>query len=289
MASSRKEAHRERLRKMMRTEKSLKCLHDNVSSNNPRSMPAPSLVWREQVSQWCYDVIDHLDASREAVYIAMNILDRYVVKCSATELMDKVQYEQAAITSLFLASKISTSLDLKMQDLLCLSRNALESRDIITTGKKILETLSFDRRILTPQSFVKIFLGLLPSSAKSRAITSWMDFSIYLVELSVCDGNFSYVSPSELAFASILVAMKKDREHIVNRKTFDCFAQVMLKESGIDFCSTGIRSLSVRLQNIYIGSQEFYLATSPNVIEEEEDVVRSTNQHLQTPEKAALR
>jgi hypothetical protein len=256
-------------------------LEGNIS--NSESTPAQNYVWRQQVSQWSYDVIDHLGAPRETVFVAMNILDRYIAKTSSEELMtNKMKYERAAITSFFLATRTSTPLDLKIPNLLCLSRSALQPRDILKEGRKILETISFENRILTPQRFVKTFLGLLPPTVNCLVITTWLELSIYLIEISVCDGNFSRVPPSQLAFGSILVAMKKCQEFRVDRKTFDIFAKAMLEVNGIDMCSTGLRSVCVRLQNIYSQSQESALTTSPNVIEDEEDTPAVSTPSVQT-------
>jgi hypothetical protein len=274
-------ASRDRLSQMIRSETSYRSVDDHILSNITNS-PVHNQVWREQVSQWCYDVVDHLDASRELVYTTMNILDRYVANTSSSSLMNKVEYERTAITSFFLALKISSSLEIKISELLSLSRSTLQSRDILLTGKRILETLSWDSEILTPQSFVKVFISLLPSTLDGRAVMSWFELSMYLVEISVCDGNFAHVPPSQIAFAAILVAMKKAMGHSADRVTFDSFVRDMREETCIEFCSAGIQSLCVRLQNIYSQSQE--CSQTPHVVEDEDnDLNQLSNQPQLTP------
>ena len=35
-------------------------------------------LWREQICEWCYLVVDHFDFGREAVSVTMSYLDRYL-------------------------------------------------------------------------------------------------------------------------------------------------------------------------------------------------------------------
>ena len=234
------------------------------------SLPLHNQAWREQVAQWCYDVVDHLDLNRDIVFVAMNILDRFVATTSQTR-MDKSEYERSAITSLFMATRISDSRSLKLTELLHLSESSLLPRDIITTAKIILQSLSWDHQIVTPRSFVIGFLGLLPSYVNRRAAMSWLESAFFLVELAVCDGNFSHVPASDIAYAAILVAMKRSQAFAVDEVTFGRFVTTMLQDTGISFRSAELESLCVRLQNSYFQSQESRNINGPNVVEEEDE------------------
>ncbi|CAJ1958746.1 unnamed protein product [Cylindrotheca closterium] len=228
-------------------------------------------VWREQVAQWCYDVVDHLDASREAVYVAMNVLDRYIAETSSSAAMDKVEYEKIAITAFFLALRITNSVEIRIPEILSLSRSSIQPQDIISTGSRILECLTWSNRILTPHSFLKAFMGLRSQSLNPSTVTSWLDLAVYLVEISVCDGEFSQTAASQLAMAAIIVAMKKSGDYDENKKQCDSLVRDIFEHASIDPCSTSLRSLCVRLQNIYNQSQESPQANSPHVIEAEDD------------------
>lgn len=275
--SSRKDTTIDRLSKMMKSETSCRSVDDHIAFNIT-SNPGHNNVWREQVSQWCYDVVDHLNASREVVYTTMNILDRYVAKSSHCTFMNKVEYERTAITAFFLALRISSEPEIKISQLLSLSRSTLQPRDVLMTGTKILEALNWDNKSLPPQAFVKVLITLLPSSLPAMAIMSWFELAMYLVEISVCDGNFSHVPSSQIAFASILVAMKKATSHQADRKTFDSFVRDMQEQASIDFCSAGMQSLCVRLQNIYSQSQECSQLETCHVVEDDDDVPNLSDQ-----------
>lgn len=255
-----------RVAKMIRAEASFRTVQNSTGMSSCHNQ-----VWREQVAQWCYDVVDHLDASREAVYVAMNVLDRYLAETSTSTPTDKVEYEKIAITAFFLALRISTSIEIRIPDILSLSRSSIQSRDILSTGSRILECLTWSNRILTPHSFVKAFMGLRSRSLNQNTVVSWFDLAVYLVEISACDGSFSQVAASELALAAIIVAMKKSSDYNENKEQCDTLVRDIFEHSSINPCSAGLRSLCVRLQNIYNQSQESPVADSPNVIEADDD------------------
>jgi hypothetical protein len=231
--------------------------------------------WRERVVQWCYDVVDHLGASREVVYHAMNILDRYLAASCEEGSMDKLDYELASITSLFLALRVSGAMNLKVTELLQMSRSGLQIKDILSTGTIILEALSWEHRILTPTDFVKAILGLLQSAIDCKTCLSLYELSSYLVEISVCDQYFSRIPPSKIAFVALLVAMKCDPDCAIDRNTFTYFIHMVHQETGMSLDSAEIKPLFSRLQCIYNQSQDSSPVTSPHVIidEEEENTV----------------
>ena len=267
---------RDRVCKMLALEATARSSDDYTSLTRKSSLPCHNQAWREQVAQWFYDLVDHLDLTREIVFVAMDILDRFVASSSTTttcqaESMDKTEYERSAITSFFLATRISNSRKIKITELLSLSASSLNPRDVLMTGTRILESLSWDHQIVTPRSFVKAFLGLLPSTVDRRTLMSWFEFSVYLVELSVCDGNFSHVPASQIAFASIIVAMKEAQGFTVDKAMFGRFVKTILQDTGINVASAQLQSVCVRLQNSYCQSQESCNTDFPHIVQDDDD------------------
>lgn len=37
--------------------------------------------WRRAMCKWCYDIVDHFGRDRESVFVAMQYVDKYVIKC----------------------------------------------------------------------------------------------------------------------------------------------------------------------------------------------------------------
>lgn len=74
--------------------------------------------WREKICEWSYQVIDHFNMSREVVMISMSFLDRYL----ASRTVNKKVFQLVAMTSLFLAIKLSEPGKLTMSSMIELSR-----------------------------------------------------------------------------------------------------------------------------------------------------------------------
>ncbi|KAL3932271.1 MAG: hypothetical protein SGBAC_010925 [Bacillariaceae sp.] len=92
---------------------------------------SPHQAWSEQTAKWCYDVLDHLQLPREIVYLSMNILEKALLASDYATyesdesddsenndfqhnqsnqkfgITNKKEYEKMAITSLYLAVRLS--------------------------------------------------------------------------------------------------------------------------------------------------------------------------------------
>jgi hypothetical protein len=178
---------------------------------------ATSILWRERVTQWCYDVVDHLRVSRSTVYVAMNILDRYFVNCannnnnSNSNVASDRSYEAAALTALFLAVRIRGGENLEVVDLVRMSRLGVTIKEIVEVGKEMTQFLSFGRRLLTPDEFVQQLTTYLPSGVYDQARVKEVTASaLFYTEVCVVDSFFAGVKASEIALASMLNALDTD-------------------------------------------------------------------------------
>lgn len=75
-------------------------------------------VWREKICEWSYQVVDHFEFSREVVSVSISLLDRFL----CTEQVDKKQFQLAAMTTLYLAIKLTETGKLSMRSMIQLSR-----------------------------------------------------------------------------------------------------------------------------------------------------------------------
>ncbi len=91
-------------------------------------------VWREKICEWCYQVVDHFDFSREVVDVSMSFLDRYL----CTRQVNKKVFQLAAMTSLYLAIKMYEPSSLKISSLIGLSRGFFTSEHIVNMEQSIL-------------------------------------------------------------------------------------------------------------------------------------------------------
>jgi len=91
---------------------------ESDASSSTASSTAISELWREKICEWCYQVIDHFDFSREVVSVAIHYLDRYL----ATRQVSRKIFQLAAMTSLFLAIKLYEPGRVSMASMVELSR-----------------------------------------------------------------------------------------------------------------------------------------------------------------------
>lgn len=228
-------------------------------------------LWRERVAQWFFDVVDHLGLPRETVYLAMNILDRYNALNSNEESSDKLSYELAAITSLFLAVRVSGAMDLKIPELLQLSHSSAQVRDILSTGAMMLELLTWESRILTPVDFIKVLLALLKPSIDCRRAILLYELSLYIVELSIFDQTLCGVPAPRLAFAAVLLAIKSVDECNRDRKAFTQFLLKVHDVTRMSYRAADIKAIYIQLRSLYSESQDSCTQNFPCAIPDEDD------------------
>jgi hypothetical protein len=252
-----------RLLRMMEVETLIRRCRDHVALEKQSSTSPQNFAWREKVAQWFYDVAGHLNESREVAYVAINILDRYISVNTSHDTMDKDDYELAAITALFLAVRVAGSTILEVPDLLQMSRVGVQVKDILSKGKNMLQSLTWEHRLITPADFVMAMISNLRPSIDSSTAISILESAIFLVELSVCDQYFIGTAPSKIAFASTLNAIK---EHGICDAASSQFLERVQEETGLDASSSEIKAMSARLRVVYCQSEENLQTTRPNVI-----------------------
>jgi hypothetical protein len=104
-------------------------------ASNSSSSGAINDIWREKICEWCYQVIDHFNFSREVVAISVHYLDRYL----AGRPCGKKIFQLAAMTSLFLAIKLyEPGGKLSMQSMIELSRGYFDLEQMAAMEVAIL-------------------------------------------------------------------------------------------------------------------------------------------------------
>mmetsp|Transcript_244 Transcript_244/g.670 ORF Transcript_244/g.670 Transcript_244/m.670 type:complete len:378 (+) Transcript_244:134-1267(+) len=200
----------------------------------------PYSEWRRKICQWSFKVIDHYKFDREVVSRAMNVLDRYLFMKinfqrdktdnspddASIETVDSRTYQLAAMTSLYLAIKLScndereylSSRKLSLNSFVELSRGQFYSDEITEMERVILQDLQWEVFPPTPMTSVYYLLCMMPSH-ETLPYTCHKSYNLvlrvlhqlarYLTELSVCHAGIctAYTS-SQVAYASILLSME---------------------------------------------------------------------------------
>ena len=236
------------------------------------AQPYQLSLWRDRVAQWCYDIVDHLNAPRDTVYLAMNFLDRSVAFAIMDGTMTKEEYELSSITCLFLAIRVSTKADLKISDLLQICQSRLQVKDVQTTGSRLIHKLSLKTPMISPSTFARCYLKLLQSSVSPDIVVSLLEMACYLVELSVCDHFFAFVPPSKLAFAAVCICVTSEQGGLqLNPTTSQSFKQELEQHTRLSLESSEIKPLFERLRDIYKQSSDCTDTVSPNLIVDDSD------------------
>lgn len=202
-------------------------------------------VWRQMVVEWCYHVIDHINADRELVYIAINILDRFLsihfrtLECNAKNniqtdgrryLTDKRDYETAVMTALLLTLKLQGITSLSIQNLVQMSSNSVSSTDILEVGQDIIHSLEWNSQIPTAARFAHVYVQLLSDDLFDEdSKVSIFESSVFQIELSIQDEAFSYAPPSLVAWMAFENALAEVTTPLVDLSSV---RHVIAKETG---------------------------------------------------------
>lgn len=208
-------------------------------------------VWREKVALWCYTVVDQLEESRSVVYIAMNILDRHTAKQLNIAPMSERDFELASMSALFLAVRIAGSGALRLPQLLSMSRLGITSREVVTVGTKMIQSLSWDRRLVTPQEFVKALCKALPCGIDTVTRQEILDSSSYLVDIAACSIELSGTKASTIAHSAVLNALNAHPTLALSSLN-----QALEAVTKVLPLTSTVAETSVQLQDLYNQSSE---------------------------------
>mmetsp|Transcript_7930 Transcript_7930/g.14932 ORF Transcript_7930/g.14932 Transcript_7930/m.14932 type:complete len:337 (+) Transcript_7930:207-1217(+) len=163
---------------------------------------------RCKMVEWCYEVIDFVDLSRETAFIAISYLDRFLSTCSerARQVIEnRREYQLATMTCLFMAIKIFEPKMIDTTLLVQLSRGSYSSQDFKKMEFDILFGLHWYLNDPTPMNFMVCYLALLPLHESSVTIPHELiyEHAKYQMELALLDYEMMLHSSSSIALAAL--------------------------------------------------------------------------------------
>jgi hypothetical protein len=162
-------------------------------------------VCREKMCEWGYRVCDHFQTNREIVSFAFSFLDRFVDRCSC----DRTAFKLAAMTSLYMATKLFNAKQISIASLAELSRGEFELSHIAEMERIILTTLDWRLNPPTVQSFITKLMALFPLVVEDDHLL--VDYvyerALFFAELSVFDYFFVSERRAAVAVSCILTAV----------------------------------------------------------------------------------
>lgn len=248
-----------------------------TSHNSPMAYAAHNDTWRKMIVKWCYTVVDHINADREVVYIAVHILDRFLQSqltkpCSKRKyLTDRKDYEAAVITSLLITLKLHSPSSVCIDDILELSRSSVTSRDIVEVGQTLVENLQWKKQIPTAARFAHALVDMLPRSVMSETRQTLFEECVFAIELSVQNQSCSSELPSLIAWMALENAMAS---HFISEETRICFRAKVSKVTGLRYDASIRRYLSsLHSHAIIHGDEDNYNHNNNNDINNKKPIL----------------
>jgi lipoyl(octanoyl) transferase len=197
--------------------------------------PPVDAAARQQIAQWCINIMEACSYQREYAAVTMSFLDRFV---STTEghstLLDRTQYQLAALTAIYTSVKIHCPQALSPDLVAKLSQGSFTRQDIEAMERRMLSALQWRVNPPTPMHFIRAYLDLIPTSGldeHTRKVI--LDLAALQAEKSVLDYRFVPFKASHIAFGSLLNAV----ESVVGECNMDYLndvTKVIYLSSGID-------------------------------------------------------
>lgn len=223
---------------------SLSSVTSSSSSSSGRGL---DLEWRDKIVNWCYQVVDHFNFSREVVVVAMSYLDRYLCQ----KYVNKRTFQLVAMSSLHLACKLLDQKKLRMSSLLELSRGYFTAEHMISMEESILSKLGYLVHPPTQLCFVRHLFLLLPHNCCSPHVRHGLEEAAkFMVELSVFRYDLVTVRKSSIGLAAILIAFDDVDEFRLTAQARQDFLDYVRHYAGLDpeneevcFCLDALKQL----------------------------------------------
>jgi lipoyl(octanoyl) transferase len=169
------------------------------SSVIPLSTPQSeiSVVWREKICEWKFEVVDSFDIEREIVCISTYYLDQYL----STRYVDEKLFRLVAITCIYLAIKLHSPKKVALQCIAAMGQGLIHPDHIVAMELSIMQSLDWHLHPPTPLAFIENLFPLISGNNEA------FEFSRFLSELSVFAYPFVCFKPSSIAVAASLFAI----------------------------------------------------------------------------------
>jgi cyclin B len=163
-----------------------------------RRQPHLNKQMRLLLVDWMVEVQQQLEFNHEVLYLSVKLLDIYL----NSRLIEKEKLQLLGGAAMFVACKFEERMPPIIDDFIYVSDNAYDRNDLIRMEIEILKTVRFD--IGAPLSYT--FLRRYSKCVK--ADMRFLTLARYILELSLQDYNFAYVSDSIKACAALYLALK---------------------------------------------------------------------------------
>ncbi|XP_074593814.1 G1/S-specific cyclin-D2-like [Brevipalpus obovatus] len=162
-------------------------------------------VWmRDEVARWMIDVCEEERCESDVFPLSMNIMDRFL---SLVKIFPS-QLQLLGSVCIFLASKLRQSKSIHADSLIRYSDYSFTKDQVEGWELLVLTHLGWDLASVTPNDFLNLLLGRLPTCSKSKTkLKTIKRHAQIFITICATDFRFSMLPPSLIAAACIAAAM----------------------------------------------------------------------------------
>ncbi|KAI1301574.1 Cyclin-A2 [Halotydeus destructor] len=154
---------------------------------------------RSILVDWLVEVSDEYKLQDETMFLAVNLIDRFLTCMSIT----RQSFQLLGTAALFVSSKYEEIYPPEIRDFVYITDDSYTKYQVLSMEKLILKSLQFNVSVPTSHYFLQKFLSQLNLTEPVTHMAQ------YLVYLTLLDGSqFLKFWPSELALASIILAAR---------------------------------------------------------------------------------
>ncbi len=176
---------------------------DRPDPNYLSAQPELTPAMRAMMVDWLVEVHLEFRLLSETLYLAINVLDRFLSTCSAKKKpIAKGRLQLIGIASMLIASKVEEINEVSIEDFIYISSSAFTREDIVKMESSVLNTLGFNLTMPTSLHFLRRF------SKAARADTIVHTMAKYLIELALVDYVHLQFLPSMIAAASVYLSRR---------------------------------------------------------------------------------
>lgn len=203
-------------------------IHRSQMDRELGSMPKPDYLRQSNLSprirtilvDWLVDVHAQFKLAHPALFLAVNIVDRFL----ATEdtVVSRSQVQLVGVACMWIAAKYEQIYPPSLGDFVYISANTYTSDEVLRMEALVCNKLNFVFTVPTPLQFatrgIKAFHTMHPNA--DERIT---EFTHYALELALCDYGMIKYRPSMVAASAVALAVIKLVCHNISWDATMCY------------------------------------------------------------------
>lgn len=181
---------------------------------------------RSTLVDWMIGISEKLNLRHETLFMAVNILDRYL----NLEKLTKAKFQLLGVTALVLAAKYEEIYPPETRDFINLTKKPMMKEEIFAMESKILQKLNFELSGPSPLRFIERFSKL---TGASEYISN---LALYYCELQLLNYDMLKHLPSMIAAACVYLAFTTAKGEGPNWNDY-VKAQSQCEEKAVKNCA----------------------------------------------------